>query len=125
MSFDFNNQLDITFEASADLSADQYRFVTVDTNGQIALATRGALAIGVLQDKPAAQGRAGCVRTVSGAVTKIVLGGSVTKGQAIVSDANAKAVNASSADNAFMGFALEGGSAGQIIAMLLQPRGLS
>ena len=125
MSFDFNHQLDISFEASADLSTKQYRFMTIDSNGQLALATRGALAAGILQDKPAAQGRAGELRTVSGTVSKVVLGGTVTKGQALVSDANAAAVNASSSDNAYLGFALEGGSSGQIIAMLWQPRGLS
>lgn len=123
MSFDYNNQLDITFEASGDLSTKQYRFVTLDSNGQIAVATRGALAIGVLQDKPAAINRAAQVRTLL--VSKVVLGGTVTKGQALVSDANGAAVNASSSDNAYMGFAMEGGSSGQIIAMLLQPRGLS
>lgn len=125
MSFDFNQQLDISFEASGDLSADQYRFVKIDSNGQIALCGRGDLAAGILQDKPAALNRAGQVRTVSGTVSKIVLGGSVTKGQSLVSDANGKAVNASSSDNNYLGIALESGSSGQIAAMLFQPRGLS
>src|SRR5581483_6913274 len=125
MSFDTVNHLDQSLEAAADLSAKQYRFVTIDSNGQAALATRGALAVGVLQDKPNAAGRVGAVRTVSGLPTKIVLGGTVTKGQALVSDAHAAAVNASSSDNAYLGFAMESGSSGQIIAMLWQPRGLS
>src|SRR6266702_2725463 len=119
MSFDFNHQLDITFEASGDLSTKQYHFVTLDSNGQIAVSTRGALSVGVLQDKPAAINRAAQVRCLL--VSKILLGGTVTKGQALVADANGAAVNASSSDNAFMGFAMEGGSSGQIIAMLLQP----
>jgi len=125
MSFDALAHLDLTLEASGDLSTKQYRFVTIDSNGQAAVATRGALAAGILQDKPAAINRAGSVRTVSCTVSKVVLGGTVTKGQALVADANGAAVNASSSDNAYLGFALEGGASGQIVAMLWQPRGLS
>lgn len=125
MSFDHTSNLDITLPAAADLSAKQYRFVTIDSNGRAALSTRGALASGILQDKPAALDRPGRIRTVSGVISKVVLGGTVTKGQALVSDANAAAVNASSADNNYMGIAIESGASGDIIAMLLQPRGLS
>jgi hypothetical protein len=126
MSFEEIGHLDTTYLAAADLSAKQYRFVTVDSNGRMAVATRGALAIGILQDKPAALDRAGVVRTVCGTKSKVVVGtGGLTKGQVIVSDANGAAVTAASSDNAYLGFALEAGSAGDIIAMLWQPRGLS
>jgi hypothetical protein len=126
MSFDSLGHLDLPFNASGDLSTKQYRFVTVDSNGRMAVATRGALAIGILQDKPAAIDRSGAVRVVCGTVSKVVVGtGGLTKGQVIVSDANGAAVTAASSDNAYLGFALEAGSAGDIIAMLWQPRGLS
>lgn len=124
MSFD-HSALDITLTASGDLSAKQYHFMTIDGNGNLAVSTRGQLSVGVLQDAPAALGRAGRLRTVSGSVTKVVAGGTITAGQAIVSDANGAGVNASSADNAFMGIALVSAVSGDIFAMVLQPRGLS
>lgn len=123
MSFDQGNFQDFPLPASADLSAKQYRFITIDSSGNAAVSSRGALSAGILQDNPAAATRAARVRP-SG-ISKVVIGGSVTAGQAIVSDANGAGVNASSADNAYMGFALTSGSSGDIIAMLIQPRGLS
>lgn len=123
MSFDFNHGHDIPLPAAGDLSAKQYRFVTLNSSGQIAASTRGALSCGVLQDKPAAAGRSGAVRY--NGVTKIKLGGSVTAGNAIVSDANGDGVTTASSDTNYMGIALESGASGEIVAMLLQPRGLS
>jgi hypothetical protein len=123
MSTDQGSYSDFTLSAAADLSAKQYRFITVDSSGNAAVSTRGQLSCGVLQDNPAAATRAARIRPQG--ITKVVLGGSVTAGQAIVSDANGAAVNASSADNNFMGIALTGGSSGEIVTMLLQPRGLS
>lgn len=122
MSFDESGH-DITLPVAADMSAKQYRFMTIDSSGNAAVSTRGALSCGVLQSKPAASGRAGTIRTMG--ITKVVLGGTVTAGQAAVADANGAAVNASSADNAYMGTFLESGVSGGIVAMLLQPRGLS
>jgi len=123
MSFSQTNALDLSIPASADLSAKQYRFMTIDSSGNLATSSRGALSVGVLQDAPAALARPGKVRIIG--ATKVVAGGTVTAGQAIVADANGAAVNASSADNAYMGFALASAVSGDIFAMVLQPRGLS
>jgi len=123
MSFSQNNALDLSIPASGDLSTKQYRFITIDGSGNAAVSTRGALSVGVLQDAPAATGRPGKVRIVG--ATKVVAGGTVTAGQAIVADANGAAVNASSADNAYMGFALASAVSGDVFAIVLQPRGLS
>lgn len=121
MSFE-STLLKFSYPASADLSAKQYRFVKI-TSLQLAVCARGDKALGILQDKPAAAGRAGVVG-FSG-VTKVVLGGSVTAGNDVISDANGAGVVAASSDNNIMGVALETGASGDIIAMLLQPRGLS
>lgn len=52
----------MTFEASGDLSSKQFYFVKLDTNGQIAAcAAVTDNPIGILQDKPAAIGRAATV----------------------------------------------------------------
>lgn len=60
----------ISLEASGDLSTKQYYFVKLDTNGQVAVcAAVTDNPIGILQDKPAAQGRA-CTVMVQG-VSKV------------------------------------------------------
>lgn len=122
MSFD-EQGTDSTFLAAADFTAKQYRLVTIDSSGNAAIATRGQIVAGVLQNKPAAISRPATVR-VSG-ISKVLLGGSVTAGQALVADANGAAVNASSADNAYIGTVLVSGDSGDIVPMLIQPRGLS
>ncbi len=123
MSFDYKNLNDFDVPAAADLSAKQYRFITIDSSGNAAVSSRGQLSAGVLQNAPAAANRAAQIRP--GGITKVVFGGTVTAGQALVSDANGAAVNASSADNNFMGVAVVSGANGDIGAMLIQPRGLS
>jgi len=63
----------ITLPASADLSANQYRFVTVDTSGQVELTAADGNAVGILQNTPDAQGRAASV-LISG-VSKLACAG--------------------------------------------------
>lgn len=47
-----------SLEAAGDLSAAQYKFVKLDSNGQVAVCTGVTdKPIGILQDKPAAAGR--------------------------------------------------------------------
>lgn len=123
MSFDYKNLNDFDLPASADLSTKQYRFITIDSSGNAAVSSRGQLSCGVLQNAPAAATRAASVRPTG--ISKVVAGGTITAGQALVADANGAAVNASSADNNFMGIALVSASSGDILAMLIQPRGLS
>ena len=60
------NQACITLEAAADLSAKQYYFVAVDTDGKAALTGDDGNPIGVLQNKPTAgQAATICVTGVS------------------------------------------------------------
>lgn len=113
----------ITLPAAADLSAKQYRAMTVDSNGRAAVSTRGQGSAGILQNNPGALDRAATI-AIAG-VSKVVLGGTVTKGQKLVSDANGALVNASSSDNNFLGIAIGSGGSGEIIAALIQPTGLS
>ena len=53
MAFE-GSKLTITLPAASDLSAKQYRFVTVDGDGKLALSGDDGNAIGVLQNKPEA-----------------------------------------------------------------------
>lgn len=63
--------LDITFPASGDLSAKQYCFVTLDSNGQVAACGANGKAIGILQNKPDAQGEAARVRVLGTSKLKV------------------------------------------------------
>lgn len=116
----YDNQLCITREAGADLSSNQYFFVSVSADGQVDATGDGAYAIGVLQNKPAAAGRAAEI-AVAG-ITKVICGGTVTRGGAVASDSAGEAVNAA-ANDVILGEALETGADGSIISILLAPRG--
>lgn len=113
----YGNGVDISLEAGQDLSAKQYYFVTVASDGQVDPTGDGLLAHGVLQNDPAAAGRGATVR-ISG-VSKVVAGGACTRGGLVASDSAGKAVNVVSGDMA-LGTALETATTdGQIISVLL------
>ena len=90
-------QTKITLKAGADLSAKQYFFVKIDTDGDVVLAGDGQNAIGILQNAPAS-GEAASV-AISG-VSKIVIGttGTLDSGSVISSDADGKANVGASSD---------------------------
>lgn len=112
--------LDITLPAAADLSANQFFFVTLNSSGQAALATSlGERVIGVNQDDPLS-GEGALVR-VEG-ITKVVLGGTVTVDDRLTTDADAKAVTAAGSENV-AGTALSDGVTGDIIPMLVRDIG--
>lgn len=108
----------VSLEAGQDLSAKQYYFVTVASDGQVDPTGDGLEADGVLQDTPSAAGQAAQV-AISG-ITKVACGGTVTKGGDVGSDSAGKAVDAATGDY-ILGVALETGASGSIIAMLLRP----
>ena len=80
---------DYTFEAGADLSTKQYYAVKLDSNGQVVVAGAGEAAIGILQNKPAAAGRAAQVR-VSG-VSHWVAGGAIAGASRVAPHGDGKA----------------------------------
>lgn len=116
MAYEIPSQ-NITLEASGDLSTDQYKAVVVDSVGQLALAGAGAQAIGILQNKPDDAGSDGSVMTYG--VTKGELGGTVTAGDSVASDASGTLVT-SSVDEYIVGIALEGGAAGEVVPVALK-----
>lgn len=111
----------ITVQASADLSSNQYMFVLVNSSGQLAAASVDSAIAGVLQDKPAAAGRAGNL-AYSGR-SKIKLGGTVTAGNFLTSDSSGNAVAVASGSAVSAGIALTSGTSGQIVDMLIQLAG--
>jgi hypothetical protein len=114
----------VSFPAGADLSGNQYYAVKLDTTAALArivLAGEGDKVIGILQDKPAAAGRAGCVAI--GGKTKAVAGGSITAGDRVVQDSTGKLVTVGSGDDWSLGIALMTATSGTIFTMLIQPTG--
>lgn len=80
---------DDTIPASADLSANQFLFHLIDSNGELALATAGALAF-VLQNKPNAQGVGGTVRILG--KTEFISGAALGAGALVATNAAGKGI---------------------------------
>lgn len=108
------NQTRETFIAGQDLSANQFHFVTMASDGQIDPTGDGAAADGVLVNTPAAQGDAATV-VVAGRVI-VEAGGNIAVGANVASNAAGEAVTAATND-IILGKALEAGVDGQIISI--------
>ena len=118
MSYEENLET-ISIEAGSDLSAAQYLFVDVASDSQIdVVGTKGAKAIGILQDKPAAAGRPGCIAI--GGVSKVECGATIAAGAEVISDDDGAALAKDAVSQFVMGTALEGGDAGEIIAIRMK-----
>lgn len=109
----------ISIEASGDLSTKQYLFVDVNSDGQVAVEkSAGAAVVGVLQDKPSAQGRPACVM-LSG-VSQVVAGAAFAAGARVTVDTAGKAQEATSGQY-IHGTALKAATAADDrVAILLQ-----
>lgn len=109
-----------TFLAGEDLSAAQYHFVTLEADGFVDLADADAEAcIGVLCNTPAS-GQAAEV-ALDGRVL-VEAGGTITAGDDVVTNNAGEAVERSTSSSATavtMGYAVEDGVDGQIIAIEL------
>jgi len=86
---------DWTFNASADLSTKQYRVVKLHSDGTIVVSSQGTAALdqlGILQDKPAAAGRACQVRLFG--ISKAVAGAAINPGASVMADGNGAVIAA-------------------------------
>lgn len=121
MAYD-ESKVCISLEAGQDLSAAQYHFVSVASDGQVDATGAGLAAIGVLQNDPSAAGRAAevCV----GGLTKVAAGGTVAAGAVVAANAAGKAVAATTGD-IVLGTAVTGGADGSIISMVFNPSNIS
>ena len=105
-----------SFVAGESLTAAQFKFVTLESDGQVDLAdSAGENCIGVLLNNPAAV--AAATVAVSGKVM-VTAGGSIAAGAAVATDASGDAVTAAST-NIIMGYALEAAVDGQVMAIEL------
>lgn len=105
-----------TFVAGEDLSTAQFKFVTLEADGEVDLAdSAGENCIGVLLVEGAAA-KAVTV-AISGSVI-VECGGTVTNGGAVAADATGRAVDATTSD-IIMGYAREAGAVNQKIEIEL------
>lgn len=105
-----------SYEAGADLSSSQYCFVKI-SSGQLAVASDGgADAVGILQDKPDAADKAGCV--AFGGISKVQAGGTFSAGDRVSCDGSGKAVSVGTGDTG-LGTAMADGASGKITSVLL------
>lgn len=110
----------ISVEAGQDLSAKQYFFMTVASDGQMDPTGDGLIGHGILQDKPTAAGVSALLAI--GGVSKVVAGGTCTAGSYGAADTNGKAVNAVSGDFALCVF-LDGTTvANDIVRCIVMPQ---
>ena len=116
MSYE-SNVMNLPFVAAADLSGAQYKGVKLDSTGKVVLTDATSLTVGILQTKPTA-GQVGTV-AVSG-VTKVLLGGTVAANARVMCNASGLGIAATTAGNAVLGIALEGGVSGDIIPVLIE-----
>lgn len=107
---------DITLEASADLSAEQFRGVVINATGQAAVAGADAKVAGILQNNPDAAGQS-CVVQYKG-IARCVVDGALAAGIRVYTDASGNL--SSTGTNNPVGTTVEVASgAGSIIAVLL------
>jgi hypothetical protein len=110
-----------TFKAGAGLTAAQYLVVKQDTDGTVILAgANGTGAIGILNNQPATSDSASVVLRSGQGTAKILLGGSVTTyGSAITSQSGGTGIVTTTAGDQVIGTALQLGSSGDIIEIML------
>jgi hypothetical protein len=110
----------ISYPVSESMANQQYRFMTLESGGQVHHSSDGGDAIGILQDDPAAADRAGNVMVGYGE-SKVEAGGVCTLGGYAASDALGRAVDAVSGDIILGWFSREAAAAaGEIITVLFQ-----
>lgn len=111
---------DIGFlKASTDLSAYQHHGVKISATNFTAEPATAVAVDGILQNKPAAAGRA-CQIRISG-VSKVELGGAVTAGNKATTDLNGKLIATTTNNDRFVGTFLEAGDSGDTVTMLVEP----
>ncbi len=110
----------LSLVAAADLSAKQFYFVKVDSNGKADLPTASAdRVIGVLQNKPKS-GEVAEIRVLGG--TKLAASGTISAGGEVMPHTDGTARAAATSGNTVRAIALEAAASGDIFsAMLVGP----
>lgn len=122
MAFEASVHKSPGLKAGADLTADQFKLIDLDANGDGVLAGNGATVLGVLQNKPDS-GQAAEVMELG--TSKVLTGATFNEGDLLASDAAGKAVVATTGEITF-GMAREAsGAADTLITVALGSRGVA
>jgi hypothetical protein len=114
----------ITLEAGGDLSADQFKFVTLAADNQVDVeASATDMPTGVLLNNPSAAGQA-CEVAVGGIVKVIAGTGGLTVGGNVTTDGSGGAVAAVATDS-IVGIAMSTAAAGELVEVMFDYRGLA
>lgn len=106
----------LSLEAGADLSSNQYYAIDLNSSGQAVLAGAGAKIVGVVQNAPVS-GEAATVMVLGR--SKGIAGAAVTAGAELEIDASGRFITLSTGTS--VGFALESATqAGDIISVVLK-----
>lgn len=108
-----------SFPAAADLSARQYTFVTLDTDGRVGDGAAGDACVGILQNKPALIDRPATVQI--GGISKLKVAGTTSQGDRLKMDTDGLGVVTTTATDKVGAIALEDGAANAYIAVLVTP----
>ena len=113
----------LTATAGADLSASQFLFVAMAADGKVDPAGDGVAAMGVLQNNPDAEDKAAAVGYAG--KTMVKAGATIAAGDLLASDADGKAVPATTGEY-ILGIAVEAiANADEIGAMLVATMGIA
>lgn len=105
------------FKAAADLSDYQHCFVTLSAADTANMCGAGATILGVLQNKPAAAGRACEIRRAG--ISKLTAGETLAVGDKLKSDSAGRGVTASTG-NMYGGICLEVATVGKTTSILIE-----
>lgn len=115
----YDDGIDITLPAAADLSGQQFNFLTIAADGRVnvsAAATEDI--IGILQNKPAAAGREAKVRVAG--VSKLEMGAAVNEGAYVTADSSGRGVaTTTAADRVGARCLVASGAAGDVVKVLI------
>lgn len=94
----------VSYPASGDLSAKQFFCVNLASDGEVQVATSGAKVTGILQDAPAAVGRAAnvAINGVSKVSATAAAGEAITVGVGLTCSTVGKAIKASTGGTAYV-----------------------
>lgn len=112
--------LELSLTAGADLSASQNLFLKLSADNTVILCGAGGDAIGVQNQTKATSGFP--VDLMVGPRIPITLNATLSAGAEVMSDASGKAV-AWTTTNRSLGYLLEGGNAGDVVAMFFVANG--
>ncbi len=122
MAYDFSNSaVKTSFKAGADLSTAQYKFVKLNSDGEVILAAATTdRPIGVLQNDPASGETAEV--TIAGG-TKVKAGGTLAVGNPLFTNASGLGVTATVGSGGatfyIVGTAISAGASGEIVTAVV------